>query len=215
MKTKDLKHESAEKHVTGQSVYVNDLVVHRQLFGRVLYSPVAHAIIRLIDISAAIRVKGVASVLTFQDIPGKNQMGPVVDDELCLAVDKVTFIGQAIALIAAETEDAALEAEKQIKLEFEELEAIVTLEEAIEAGNLITPPRIIECGNAEEALKSAPHVLSGQLKTGAQEHWYLETQSALALPGEGKEMFIHASSQNPSETQAIVAGVLGIARNEV
>ncbi len=215
MKTANLKHDSAIKHVTGQSVYVNDITVHAQLTGRVVYSELAHAKIISIDISAAAKVKGVVTILTHKDIPGENQMGPVIHDEPCLAGNEVTFIGQAIAIIAAETEEAAIEAEKLIKIEFEELDAILTLKEAIEKDNLIAPQRIIECGNVESAFTSAPHHFSGELETGAQEHWYLETQSALAIPGEGKEITIHASSQNPAETQAIVAEVLGIAKNEV
>jgi len=215
MKTADLKHDSAIKHVTGQSVYVNDITANRQLVGRVVYSPEAHARISLLDIKAASKLNGVVAILTHKDIPGINQMGPVIHDELCLAIDEVTFIGQAIVLIAAETEEAAFKAEKLIRIEFEELDTILDLHEAIAENSLIAPPRLIECGNVDETLLSAPHVISGELESGAQEHWYLETQSALAIPGEGKEMLIHASSQNPAETQAIVAEVLGIAKNEV
>jgi len=215
MKTANLKHDSAVKHVTGQSVYVNDITANRQLFGRVVYSPEAHAHISLIDTKAALKLNGIAAILTCKDIPGKNQMGPVVNDEPCLAEDEVTFIGQAIVLIAAETEEAAIKAEKLIRIEFEELETVLTLQDAIKKQTLIAPLRIIECGNVEAIFKSAPHVISGELETGAQEHWYLETQSALAIPGEGREMLIHASSQNPAETQAIVAEVLGITKNEV
>ena len=215
MKTANLKHDSAVKHVTGQSVYVNDIAANRQLVGRVVYSPVAHARISLIDIKEALKLDGIAAILTWKDIPGENQMGPVIHDEPCLAEDEVNFIGQAIVLIAAETEEIATNAEKLIRIEFEELEAILTLQDAIKNDNLITPPRVIECGNVEEIFKSAPHVISGELQTGAQEHWYLETQSALAIPGEGKEMMVHASSQNPAETQAIVAEVLGVSKNEI
>ena len=215
MKTVNLKHDSAIKHVTGQSVYVNDIATHRQLIGRVVYSPVAHARISLLDTKSALKLNGIAGILTSKDIPGENQMGPAIHDEPCLAEEKVTFIGQAIALIAAETEEAALAAEKLIRIEFEELERILTLQEAIKKDSLIAPVRTIECGNVEDVFKSAPHIISGELETGAQEHWYLETQSALAIPGEGKEMLIHASSQNPAETQAIVAEVLGVSKNEI
>ncbi|MFZ4549298.1 MAG: molybdopterin cofactor-binding domain-containing protein, partial [Bacteroidales bacterium] len=215
MKNENLKHDSAIKHVTGQSVYVNDLVFSGQLVGRVVYSKVASARIKSIDCAKALLVDGVSAILTYKDIPGKNQLGPVIHDEPCLAEDEVTFIGQAIVLIAAENLEAAFKAEKLIQIEFEELESILTLQDAIAKNNLLAPPRCIECGNVEEALKSAPHLISGELETGAQEHWYLETQSALAVPGEGKEMLVHASSQNPAETQAIVAEVLGVAKNEI
>ena len=108
---------------------------------QVVYSPVAHARISLLDIKAALKLNGIAAILTSKDIPGENQMGPVIHDELCLADDEVTFIGQAIALIAAETEEAALAAEKLIRIEFEELEHILTLQDAIKKDNLITAPR--------------------------------------------------------------------------
>lgn len=216
MKNQNLKHDSAIKHVTGQSVYVNDMDVSPlQLTGRVVYSPLSHARIRSVNFSEAMNLPGVYAVLTYKDIPGANQMGPVVHDEPCLATDEVTFIGQAIVLIAAKSEEVAIEAEKLIYIDYEELGSVTDLHEAIKNDLLIAPPRRIVKGNAEEALKKCPFTLSGTLETGAQEHWYLETQSALAVPGEGNEMLLYASSQNPSETQAIVAEVLGISKNEV
>ena len=214
--TDALPHESAGKHVTGESVFIGDIDVNERLLtGKVLLSRHAHALIRKIDISPALHVKGVRCILTAGDIPGENQMGPVVHDEPCLADNEVTFIGQAVALIAADTREVALEAEKLIVIEYEPLPAILDLRSAMEAGNLLAPPRKIERGNPESILRNAPHVLTGELATGAQEHWYLETQAALAIPGEGREMMMHASSQNPSETQSIVAEVLGIPKNEV
>lgn len=216
MKNGDLKHDSAIKHVTGQSVYVNDMEVSSlQLTGRVVYSQVAHGLIKSLDFSEALKLKGVAAILTAGDIPGANQVGPVIHDEPCLAENEVNFIGQAILLIAAETEEIALEAERLIRIEIEELDAVVSLREAMDKELLIAPPRYIINGNADEALKKSPFILEGELETGAQEHWYLETQSALAVPGEGKEMMVYAASQNPSETQAIVAEVLGVRKNEV
>ncbi|MDP1622846.1 MAG: xanthine dehydrogenase molybdopterin binding subunit [Bacteroidales bacterium] len=211
-----MPHESAVKHVTGESVFVEDILVNNQLlFGKVVYSKHAHALIRRIDISEALKIPGVHCILTARDIPGENQMGPVVHDEPCLADHEVTFIGQAIALVAAETEATALKAEQLIIIDYEPLPAILDINSAIEAKNSLAPARKIERGNPDDAMKSAPHVIQGELTTGAQEHWYLETQSALAIPGEGKEMLMHASSQNPAETQAIVAEVLGIQKNDV
>ena len=97
-------HESAVKHVTGESVFINDIQVNEQLLiGKVVYSKHAHAKIISIDIAEARKVKGVHAILTAADIPGENQMGPVIHDEPCLADNRVAFIGQAIALIAAET----------------------------------------------------------------------------------------------------------------
>ena len=208
--------ESAAKHTTGESVFIEDILVNSQLlYGKVLYSKHAHANINRIDISHAVIVPGVHCILTAKDIPGENQMGPVIHDEPCLAENEVTFIGQAIALIAAETEEAALEAEKLIIIEYNPLPAILDINSAIAANNIFAPVRKIERGDPEGALTNSPNVIKGELSTGAQEHWYLETQTALAVPGEGKEMLMHASSQNPAETQAIVAEVLGIQKNDV
>jgi xanthine dehydrogenase large subunit len=209
-------HESAATHVTGESVFINDMQVSEQLLvGRIVYSKYAHAKIKRIDYSKAIKLKGVHAVLSYKDIPGENQMGPVFHDEPCLAVKEVNFTGQAILLIAAETDEIAMDAEKLINIEYDILEPILTIEKAIEKNNLLAPSRKIERGEVNKTLKSAKHKISGTLRTGAQEHWYLETQTALCIPGEGNEMQVYSSTQHPSETQAIVAEVLGVQRNEV
>ena len=209
-------HESASKHATGEAIYIDDIPVSDQLLvGRVVYSPHALAKIKSFDVTEAKTTPGVHAVLCHRDIPGQNQMGPVVDDELCLAIDKVTFIGQAIFLIAAETEAQARTAEKLIKVEYELLEPILTIDQAIEKNNLLGPPRTMKRGDADSALGSAPHTLKGELRTGAQEHWYLESQISLCIPGEHHEMNVFSGTQNPTETQILVAEVLGIPLNEV
>ncbi len=212
----NVPHDSATKHVSGKSVYIDDMLVNSQLLiGRVVYSKVAHAKIKSLDLSKAKLVKGVHAVLFAKDIPGHNQMGPVVHDEVCLAEGEVYCVGQAIALIAAESKEIAIEAEKLINIEYELLESILDLPTAIEKKSLLAPARTMQRGDVEAALKKSPHVLKGELKTGAQEHWYLETQSCLCIPGEHKEINVFSSTQHPSETQAIVSEVLGIPKNEV
>lgn len=209
-------HESARKHVTGEAVYVDDILVHdRLLHGRVVYSPHAHARIKSFDLSRARKVHGVHAVLSSKDIPGRNQMGPVVKDEPCLAEQEVVCVGQAMFLIAAETEEQAREAERLITVEYEVLEPILTIEDAMAKNSLLGPPRTMERGNADDALKSAPHVLRGALRTGAQEHWYLESHVCLCVPGEGNEINVFSSTQHPSETQALIAEVLGIRKHDV
>ena len=208
--------EGPVTHVTGESVYINDMEVNdRLLVGKVVYSRHAHARLQRIDISDALKTKGVHAILLAKEIPGRNQMGPVVHDEPCLAESEVAFIGQAIALIAADNEHAAWEAEKRIVIEYEPREAILSIEAAMASNNALGSSRKIERGDVSRALKGSPHVIRGKLSSGAQEHWYLETQTALAMPGEGKEMVLYVSTQHPSESQEIVAQVLGIAKNEV
>ena len=211
-----IPHESAVKHVSGESVYIDDIQVNSQLLiGRVVYSSHAHAKIISLNLSEAKKLKGVHAVLCSKDIPGKNQMGPVIHDEVCLADDEVLCVGQAIVLIAAESEEIAIAAEKLIVIEYEPLEAVLDIRTAIEKNLLLSPARTMQRGDADGALKTALHVLEGELETGAQEHWYLETQSCLCIPGEQEEINAYCSTQNPSETQSIIAEVLGISKNEV
>lgn len=209
-------HESARLHVSGEAVYVDDILVNEQLLvGRVVYSPHAHARIKSFDLTEAKKVSGVHAVLSFKDIPGRNQMGPVVKDEVCLAENEVVCVGQAMCVIAAETEEQCLEAEAKVKVVFEPLEPILTIERAIEKKSLMGPLAKIERGSVDDALRSAPHCIEGVLHTGAQEHWYLESQVCLCVPGEGREMFVYSSTQHPSETQALIAVLLGIGKHEV
>lgn len=215
-KKNNIPHESAVQHVTGEAVYVEDILVNEQLLsGHVAYSPHASARLRSFDLSAAQALEGVHAVLCYKDVPGANQMGPVAHDEPCLAEDTVEFVGQAMFLIAADSAEICRQAEKLITVEYETLTPVLDLEESIRKGNRLAPPRKIERGDVDGVLKTAPNVVEGVLKTGAQEHWYLETQSCLCLPGEGHEINVFSSTQHPSETQALIAEVLGIKKNEV
>lgn len=209
-------HESANKHVSGKSVYIDDIPVHGLLLhGHVVYSPHAHARILSIDTSKSRALPGVSAVLTAEDIPGENQMGPVIHDEPCLAHGTVHCIGQAIAIIAARDEATAREAERLLDIQYEPLDAVIDLRTAINRNLLLAPERTMKRGDYEEGLKAAPVVLSGTLETGAQEHWYVETHTCLCIPGEGNEMNAYSSTQHPSETQAVIAEVLGVPKNEV
>ena len=213
---KQIVHESAKYHVTGEAKYVNDLLVNdRLLHGFVYKSPYASARIISFDLSEAKKVKGVFTILSHKDIPGENQVGPIIPDEFALAENEVSFIGQAIFLIAAKDEKSALKAKKLIKIKFKEQEPITTIEQAIAKKQLLHPTRKIEKGNISNALKNATNIIEGEFETGAQEHWYLETQIALCLPQEGKEMKVLCSTQNPTETQILVAESLAVSFHEV
>ena len=209
-------HNSGEQHVSGEALFINDLNIGEpSLYGHVVYSPYAAAAITSIDASEALKLPGVRAILTAADIPGENQLGPVVKDEPCLAQDEVQFIGQAVLLIAADNQEVALAAGEKISIKYSPMEATVTLKDAIRKNLLLLPPRKIETGDVDRAMASCEHVLGGELFTGPQEHWYLETQTCLSVPVEGRELKVYSSTQHPSETQAIVAGVLGMARNSI
>ncbi|MBN2236661.1 MAG: xanthine dehydrogenase molybdopterin binding subunit [Bacteroidales bacterium] len=216
MDKKSIEHNSIRYHVSGESVYIHDMKLSEDaLIGYLVYSSKAHAKIESLNCFHAKAINGVACVLTFKDIPGTNQMGPIAKDEACLIEDEVNFIGAPIALIAANTIETAMKAAQLIEIEYEELPAIIRLEDAMEHGEAFQKVRKIERGNWQESIENAPHQLIGDLYSGGQEHWYLETQTALAVPREGKEMLVYSSSQHPDETQAIVAKVLGISKNLV
>ncbi|MCF8371465.1 MAG: xanthine dehydrogenase molybdopterin binding subunit [Bacteroidales bacterium] len=210
------KHESGLLHVTGKAVYIDDMPeLPGLLHGFVFTSSVASGRIFSFNIEKAKAVPGIEAILCYRDIPGENQMGPVIHDEPALAEETLECIGQAIFLIAATSENTGREALRLIEIEIEESPAILTIDDAISARNLLQPPRKIECGSVEKGLAEAENYLEGKFETGAQEHWYLETQVAMAIPGEGQEMKVFASTQHPSETQALVAEVLDIPKNQV
>ena len=214
--SKNVAHESAKLHVTGEAIYIDDMHVNDQLLiGRVFYSKEAHAEICSYDLKEALAVNGVHAILTHEDIPGENQMGPVVHDELVMAIDEVSFIGQAVFIIAAETEAQAIEAERKIKIEYKPLDAILSIEDAMAKGHTVQPTRYIKRGDVEEGFAQSEFILEGSLKVGGQEQWYLETQVALAVPGEERDILCYSSTQNPSETQALIAEVLGLSKMEV
>ena len=208
-------HESAVLHVTGKAMYIDDKPMHGLLHGMVYTSPHAHAKVVAYDLSGARSINGVRAVLCCHDIPGENNMGPVVHDELVLADGKVEFVGQALFLIAADNAALARKAASAIKVTYEMLPKVLTIPQAIAANELLHPQRTITCGDFDQAISDAPHVIEGQTTTGAQEHWYLETQVAMCVPGEDREMKVYSSTQHPSETQALVAEVLGVEKMEV
>lgn len=211
-----LPHESSRQHVTGEARFVDDLpLTERTLIGRVVTSPIANGTLRSYDLTAARKVEGVHAVLSASDIPGHNQMGPVVKDEACLAEGRVSCIGQAVFLIAAETSAQCREAERLITAEYVPEPPVLSFEEAVAHDALLGPPRTMGRGDVAAALDAAPLNISGELRTGAAEHWYLETQVSLCIPGENRTFHLYCSTQHPSETQALVAEVLGISRSAV
>eukprot|EP00094_Tigriopus_californicus_P013136 TCALIF_12703-PA protein Name:"Similar to XDH Xanthine dehydrogenase/oxidase (Gallus gallus)" AED:0.07 eAED:0.07 QI:278/0.8/0.66/1/1/1/6/364/1546 len=215
-----LKHKSADKQATGEAIYVDDMPYsENECYISFVLSTKAHANILMIDSSKAQNVPGYLDFFTVKDIlPERNEYGVAIRrDEVLFAVNKVETIGQVIGIIAAETQEAAQKAAKLVRVDYEELKPIVTIEEAI-AANSFHPwaNNTIAKGDVEVAFKECDHVLEGQMRTGAQEHFYLETQACIAVPiGEDGEMHLYSSSQNPTETQECVAEALGVDMNKV
>ncbi|MBN2778890.1 MAG: xanthine dehydrogenase molybdopterin binding subunit [Bacteroidales bacterium] len=213
---KNIQHESAKYQVTGEAIYIDDMPMSDRLLNGYIYtSPHAHARIKSFNLDKAKEVKGVHAVLSYKDIPGHNQMGPVIHDEPVLAEDLVECIGQAMFIIAAENQRAADNAMSLIEVDYEVLEPVLTIQDAIEKKSFLQPERKIEIGDIESGFMSSQHILEGEFESGGQEQWYLETQICMSVPGEGNELKAFSSTQHPSETQAIIAEVLGVGKHEI
>jgi len=214
--TPDPQHLSGFGLVTGQAKFIGDEVKPSTMhYVKCLASPYAHAKIISIDASKAEKLPGVIKVLTWKDIPGKNQIGHMLQDQPLLPQNEVVFIGQAVAIIVAKTNKIALYARKLIHVEYEKLPAIFTIEEALAKENLYVPLRTIERGNIEEGFSKADFVLESEVNTGAQDHIYFETNRCWAFPGDDNNITLYSSTQHTSETQRLVAEILGLAIKDV
>ena len=206
----------AISHLKGTSIYVDDMpVVGGTLFGAAYASPVAHAAIKCIDISAAEQVPGVIKIFIAKDIPGQNQIGGIIPDEPLLADHEVHFCGMPVAFVVAESADAAKAAVKKIKAENELLHIITDPREAKEKDELIVPPRTFTLGNTEAAWQQCDHVFEGVADVNGQEHLYIETQGAYAVPQENESIKIYSSTQGPTAVQRAVTKVLGIPMHRI
>src|SRR5262245_49623736 len=184
-----LPHDSAREHVTGAAVYLDDLPpIQGELLVDFVGSPVAHAHITALDVSAAAKVEGVVAVLTHKDVPGHNTFGPVFHDEEVLVGEECRYIGQPVVAVAAEHRRALEAAKKAVRIELEPLPVVLTLDDAIAQESFIGPPRHVRRGDVAAAFAAAEHVLEGTFRVGGQEHFYLEPQASLAVPGEGGQM---------------------------
>jgi xanthine dehydrogenase large subunit len=198
-------------HVRGETRYVDDLTPPAgTLHAAVLPSPVAHGRIRRLDVSKALARPGVRGAFTAADIPGENQIGGVLPDEPLLAEGEVHCIGEPVALVVADAARLARAALGAVELEVEKLPAVFDPRETFQQGLLIAPARTFASGDVDAAWKDCDVVVEGRVDSGGQEHVYLETQAALAIPGEGGSVKVISATQGPAAVQRAVARVLGL-----
>ncbi|KAK0626374.1 molybdopterin binding aldehyde oxidase/xanthine dehydrogenase [Immersiella caudata] len=212
-------HVAALKQVTGEAQYTDDIPpLKNELFGCFVLSTKAHAKIVSVDHSAALEVPGVVDYVDKSDMPSAraNHWGAPHFQEVFLAEDEVYTTGQPIGLVLATSANRAAEGARAVKVEYEELPAIYTIEEAIEQESFFDFFKEIKKGDPEEAFQNCDYTFTGVARMGGQEHFYLETQAALAIPKpEDGEMEIFSSTQNPNEAQVYAAQVLGVQANKV
>jgi len=209
-------HESAVGHVTGRAAFIADIPPRRdELVVGLVVSPEANGRLLHVHTEQARAVRGVVAILTAADIPGMRTFGPLVADEPVLAFDRVYYVGQPVAIVAAESREALEHARALVRLEIAEESPILEIDTAIAHGAFLTAPRRIARGDVHGALSRAPHVREGRVHLLGQEHVYLEPQSALVIPGDEGQLHVHSSTQGPSETQHVVASVLGKGMHEI
>jgi xanthine dehydrogenase large subunit len=213
---KPIPHDSAREHVTGEAAYIDDLPpIRNELLVDFVGSPIAHGRIKSLDVAAARLIDGIVAAYTCADVPGENSFGPVFHDEELLAERECHYIGQPVVLLAGTRKESLQAAKAAVRLELEPLSAVLTIDDAIDHRQFIGPTRRIQRGDVDAAFASARHILKGTLVSGGQEQFYLESQAALAVPGESGQITIHSSTQNPTEIQAVVARCLGLRQNQV
>jgi xanthine dehydrogenase large subunit len=211
-----MKNIDAHGHVRGKSVFLDDIATLRDtLYGAVLASPVAHGRIEALDFSVALAQPGVVAILTHRDIPGENQIGAIIQDEPLLAEAEVHYQGQPIALVVADTERMAREARRYIQLQFSEQAVITCPREAQRKNQLLLPARTFCLGDTSAVWAQCAHVFSGQTRTNGQEHLYLETQGAYAMPMENGNIRIASSTQGPTALQRAAGKVLDMGMHKI
>ena len=202
-------HDSAQKHVTGEAIYTDDLPEPPgTLQAYVLMSPRAHARIVRVDTETARAMPGVVAIVTAEDIPGRNDVGPIFPGEPILAPGVVEYVGMPVLAIAATSVKAARAAAAVVRIDYEDRPPVLSIEEALAAQSFVCPPHEMRRGDAARALARAPHRLAGEWRCGGQDHFYLEGQVALAVPQEDGDMLVLSSTQHPSEVQKMTARLL-------
>ncbi|MDB2390631.1 xanthine dehydrogenase molybdopterin binding subunit [Alphaproteobacteria bacterium] len=211
-----VQHDSAHKHVSGSAHYTDDLPVPQNTLDVLIaQSPHAHARIISMDLSAVSSAEGVVAVMTAENVPGINDCSPIAGDDPIFASDIVSYVGQSVFAVAAVDMASAQAAIDLAKIKYEVLSPILTIDEAMQAGAFLGAAATIETGDADGAISAAPNHLEGRIIVGGQEHFYLEGQAALAVPGEDGDITVYCSTQHPSEIQHKVASALGLANHAV
>jgi xanthine dehydrogenase/oxidase len=212
-----LPHRSAIPQCTGEAKYSDDIPSPPgTLFGALVLSSRAHAEIVSVDATKALALDGVVTFLSAEDLtPDANEMGPVLHDEQIFRSNVVQSTGQPIGLIVATSEALGQRAARLVDVKYKDLPAIISIDDAIAAKSFHPVQHLIEDGDVDEALKQCDVVVEGEMRVGGQEHFYLECNAALVVPGEGDELFIYCSTQNPTKTQNFAARACGVTANKV
>ncbi len=207
---KPLPHDAAALHVTGAARYIDDIPLPSNAlhlaFG---LSEIAAGRLTALDLTAVRAAPGVAMVIAGEDLDEIPDCSPSAHDEPLLSDGQIHYLGQPLFVVAATSHLAARKAARLAIASYEEDPALLTIEEALAVDSRFEDgPRIYQKGDTDAALAAAPRVIEGRIDMGGQEHFYLESQTALVLPQDNGDMLVHSSSQHPTEIQHKVAHAL-------
>ena len=209
-------HESAHLHVSGEAIYIDDIP---ELCGTLHVAlgmgERAHARVVALDLAAVRAFPGVVDVLTAKDIPGNNTCGPILADDPILAESVVSYLGQPIFAVIANSRDSARRAARCAIVEYADLCAELSTQSARKNNSLVIPAMHRARGDVLKALAECDHKMSGQFSVGGQEHFYLEGQISFAAPTENDGMRLWCSTQHPTEMQHLVAHALKLRAHQV
>jgi len=216
--TEMVPHESAHKHVAGTAEYIDDIAEPiNTLHAYVGLAAHANAGIVSIDLDAVRKAPGVVGVLTAKDIPGRNDISPAgTDDDTLFCDGRANYHSQPVFAVIATSRDAARRASRLAAIVYDMDAPHISVADAIAGGGAtVGPGMTIARGDVDAALASARHVIDGAISIGGQEHFYLEGQVSLALPGEDGEVLLYTATQHPGDVQEVVARILGLEANGV
>ena len=206
-----LPHDSALRHVQGNAQYIDDIrEPEGTLHIAIGMAPKARGRITALDLAPVRDAPGIVTVLTAADIPGPNDVSPAMGDDPMFAESRVDFHGQALFAVVATTRDAARRAARKAHVEIDAERPSVTVEDAEARNETVLADYGFGRGDADGAIAGSPHRLEGSLRIGGQEHFYLEGQAALAVPGEEGDIHVTSSTQHPTEVQHVIARVLAL-----
>lgn len=213
---KSHQHESAERQVSGQARYVDDMPeaanLHHVAVG---VSPVTRGKITSVDLSEVLDSPGVIDVITVDDIPGHKDIGPVFPGDPLLANVEILYHSQPIFAVLASSVNLARQATLKAKIVIAETTACLSVEQAKAEENFVRPPHFMRRGDFNQSYQQSPVQIEGEMLIGGQEHMYLEGQVSMAIPEEEDRMLVYTSSQHPSEVQKLIAEVLDIKLHKV
>lgn len=211
-----LQHESARDHVTGRALYVGDVGARRKML-EVWPVMAPHARARIVsrDATRARQMPGVKAVLLAEDVPGINDVGAIIHDEVLLADREVYYHGQVVAMIVGETLECCRKAAEAVDVIYEPLPHLLTVAEAIAAESYHCEANYMRRGDWKKGLEESPLRIDGEFEFGGQEHFYLETQAAWAEVDLEGNVLVSSSTQHPSEIQAALSHVLNLPRHRI